>query len=106
MRLSIRPKTTSTAVGAVAAVELDLGRFDDAAAQVDQRAAELGRAKVKADGVAAVRPQPEHDRRLAAGRRAAADFLDEAVADQLANEGGDGRARKARERATSARLTC
>ena len=42
-------------VGAVAAVELDLGRFDDAAAHVDERAAELRRAKVQADGVAAVR---------------------------------------------------
>ena len=41
-------------IRAVAAVELDLGRFDDAAAQVDQRAAELGRAQVEADGVAAV----------------------------------------------------
>ena len=76
-------------VSAVAPLELDLGRLDHAAAQIDQRATELRRAEVETDRVAAVAVDAQHDRRLAAGRRAAADLLDQAIAQQLGYERGN-----------------
>ena len=85
-------------IGPVAALELDVSRFHHPAAHVDERAAELRRAQVKADGVAAIRVDAKHDGRLPAGRRAASCFLDQSIAEQLGDEsrnGGAGQPRQA-----------
>ena len=68
-----------------------LDRLEDAAAKVEQRAAEHGLAKVEADDAAGTVDELEEDRGFAAGRWAATDLLRHAVGHELAHDLPDGR---------------
>ena len=82
-------------VVAVAAVDRQLDDAADLAAEVDEGAGEDALAEVEADDLAGVADDAEEDRALATGRRAAADFLDHAVVEQLADDVADGGPRQA-----------
>ena len=80
---------------AVAPFEGQVDRAQDLASQVHDGTAEARLAEVEPDEVAAVRGHAQEDRRLAAARLAATDFLDQAVVHERADEVADGGARQA-----------
>ena len=82
---------------AVGTLEREVDRAEDLAMQIDDRAPELRLAEVETDHVATVGGDAQQDRRLAPARPAAADLLDQAVADQRADKVADGGASQAGE---------
>ena len=92
---SRRTKTSCDGVVAVAAVDRQLDRAADLAAEIDEGTGEMLFAEVEPDDEPGVLVDLEQDRGLAAARRAAADLADDAVVEEPGDDVRDGRAGEA-----------